>query len=65
MKRGGVELTMQLSDEDAKRMKARPVKQTTAPKGDEEKVAAEEQAKAEADAKAVTPANKARAPQNK
>lgn len=75
VKRGGVELTMQLSDEDAKRMNARPVPAKPAPSEvpaadsdadeAESKAKGEAEAQAAADAKALTPSNKARAPQNK
>lgn len=76
MKRGGVELTMQLSDEDAKRMKARPA-QAKSPAADsaadeakakaeaEAKAAAEAEEAAKAAAKSATPANKGRTPQDK
>lgn len=78
VKRGGVELTVQLSDEDAKRLGARPVK-AEVPEADSAaedaaaKDAAEAKAQEDAEAKAkeaaavkaATPANKGRAPQDK
>ena len=68
VKRNGVELTMQLSEEDAKRMKARPA-QAKSPvadsAADEAQAAAEAEEKAKADAKSATPPNKGRTPQDK
>lgn len=75
VKRGGVELTMQLSDEDAKRMNARPVlakpvaPEADSPAGDAEakakaKAEAEAQAAVEAEAKAKAD-SKAATPDNK
>lgn len=79
VKRGGVELTMQLSEEDAKRMNARSVPaKPVAPEADspadeaeaKAQADAEAAAKAEAEAKAETEAKaaaeeKAKVPENK